>query len=98
MNNFLNFNTMITPVIIKVIFWIGVVLSIIGGLIQFFIGMTADFGGGGQVFLGLLTIVLGPLFTRIYCELLIIFFKMQESLHQINGKLDTLKESSSHEN
>ena len=87
LNNFLSFNTMITPTIIKVIFWIGVGFSVVSGLVQIFAGIASNFGGGVQVFMGLLTIVVGPLVTRIYCELLILFFKMQETLHEINEKI-----------
>lgn len=73
--------------IIKIIFFIGVGLSVLIGIFQIGAGVTSDFGGGSQVLLGLITLVLGPLFTRIYCELLIVFFKMQESLYEINTKL-----------
>ena len=87
MNQFFNFNKMITPTIIKVIFWIGVVSTVIIGLIQFFIGLGSPYGGGFQVFMGMLTIVMGPLVTRIYCELLIVLFKMHEALQDINQKI-----------
>lgn len=83
MNRFVHFDRMITPTIIKFIFWVGVVFSIIVGLIQIFAGIASPFAGGIQVFLGLLTIVLGPLCTRIYCELLMIWFKMHEALQEI---------------
>ncbi|WP_396125449.1 DUF4282 domain-containing protein [Bacillus sp. Marseille-Q3570] len=37
---------------------------------------------------GLVLIIVGPLVTRIYCELLIVLFKMQESLHKIDQKIN----------
>ncbi|WP_022794829.1 DUF4282 domain-containing protein [Marinococcus halotolerans] len=95
MYSFLNFNKMITPMIIKIIFFIGVGLSILIGIFQIGAGVASDFGGGSQVLLGLITLVLGPLFTRIYCELLIVFFKMQESLHEINTKLSKFESNDS---
>lgn len=78
---------MITPTAIKVLFWIGVAFSIILGLIQIITGFNSYFGGGYQIFMGILTILLGPIFTRIYCELLILFFKMHETIKEINEKL-----------
>ncbi|TMW70624.1 DUF4282 domain-containing protein [Alteribacter natronophilus] len=85
MQDFLNFNRMITPMIIKIIFWIGAGFSVLLGFITMF-------DGGVSVLIGLFVIVVGPLLVRIYCELLIIFFKVQESLHSINTKVDRLAE------
>src|SRR5699024_352250 len=96
MNNFkkyAEFDVMITPTIIKVIFWIGVAASVIFGLItslgglvvmvseSFFVGFLSFIGG-------LFIIVIGSLMTRIYCELMIVVFKMQQSLHSIDVKLE----------
>ncbi|MEK4803203.1 MULTISPECIES: DUF4282 domain-containing protein [Oceanobacillus] len=87
MKNFISFNKMITPTIIKVLFWVGVGFSIILGLLQIIAGFDSYFGGGYQIFMGILTIILGPIFTRVYCELLILFFKMHETIQEINEKL-----------
>ncbi|HLQ72822.1 MAG TPA: DUF4282 domain-containing protein [Bacillota bacterium] len=87
LSNFLKFDTMITPTIIKIVFWIGAGLSVLSGLGIIISGMNSYFGGGAQVFAGLITIVVGPFVVRIYCELLIIFFKMHESLQEIKRSL-----------
>lgn len=86
MQDFINFNKMITPAIIKIIFWIGVGLSVLMGLGQILAGFMRF--GGLQVFIGLGMLLVGPLFTRVYCEILIVLFKMHETLQQINKKLD----------
>ncbi|MBU9724246.1 MULTISPECIES: DUF4282 domain-containing protein [Bacillaceae] len=86
--DFLSFNKMITPTIIKIIFYIGVGISVLMGLFQIIAGVASNFGGGLQVIMGLITLVVGPLFVRIYCELLILFFKMHESLNRINKNLE----------
>lgn len=88
MNKYINFDKMITPTIIKILFWVGVGLSVISGLIMIVSGISSPWGGGMQVIMGLLTIVIGPLVSRIYCELLIVMFKMQESLVDIKGLLE----------
>ena len=82
-----SFNKMITPSIIQVIFWVGVAFSVISGLIQIIAGISSPFAGGIQVVIGLLTLVVGPLITRVYCELMIVVFKMQETLHNIDKKI-----------
>ncbi|WP_239094081.1 DUF4282 domain-containing protein [Bacillus sp. B15-48] len=82
----MQFNKMITPSIIKFVFWIGAGLSVLFGIIQIIAGAASPYGGGIQVISGLFTIVLGPFITRIYCELLIIFFKIQETLQEIKNR------------
>lgn len=84
---FIKFDKMITPSIIKVLFWIGVGVSVITGLIMLIGGIASPYGGGLQVLSGLLTIIFGPLMTRVYCELLILFFKIHENLNDLNQKV-----------
>ena len=81
---FLHFDKMITPSIIKIIFWIGSGLTILFGLFLMISGAASDYGGGAQVFLGLLSILIGPFVIRIYCELLILFFKIHETLQDMS--------------
>jgi hypothetical protein len=76
MGDFLKFETMITPFVIQAIFWIAVVISIIAGIVQII-------AGGMGIVTGLLTIILGPLAARIYCEIVILFFRMNDHLRQI---------------
>ena len=73
MNDFLAFRKMITPVIIQILFWIGVVGCVISGLVAI---------ASGQVG-GVIILLLGPVFVRIYCELLIVVFRMFDALQEI---------------
>jgi len=75
MNEFLSFRKMITPVIIQVLFWIGVAVCVIMGL--------ATMVGGDRVIPGLLTLILGPVIVRIYCELLILLFRIHDAVDEI---------------
>lgn len=87
MDDFLKFRKMITPAIIQILFWVGVAGSVIAALVI----MGASFGrygGGVGTFLsGLLMLVLGPVVVRIYCELLILFFRINETLTEIRDNL-----------
>jgi uncharacterized protein DUF4282 len=76
MGDFLRFETMLTPIVIQIVFWIAVVIAVIVGFIQLF-------GGGFAVITGLLTIILGPIVARIYCEIVIVFFRINDHLRQI---------------
>lgn len=91
----ISFDKMITPTIIKVLFWIGVGISSLFGIITIFTGLAQMFSGYGEGFIGFITMIIGLivigvgiLASRIYCELLIVVFKMHESLVSINQKLD----------
>ncbi|SDJ91269.1 DUF4282 domain-containing protein [Natronincola ferrireducens] len=83
---FLNFDKMMTPAIIKIIFYIGLVLSVLVSLGMIISGMNAYYGGGAQVFLGIIMLFLSPITIRVYCELLIVIFKIHESLVEIKNK------------
>lgn len=84
-SDFLSFRRMITPLIIQILFWIGVIVSVIAGLIMIVSGTSSDYGGGGEVLIGLLVIAIGPFVVRIWCELLILFFRMNETLTEIRN-------------
>lgn len=71
------FDKMIVPKVIQVLYWVLLVLSVLGALGVMF---TQSF------FAGLVALVLGPLFVRIWCELMIVMFKMNEALQAIRTK------------
>ncbi|HNQ77573.1 MAG TPA: DUF4282 domain-containing protein [Acidobacteriota bacterium] len=95
MKDFLSFRKMITPIVIQVIFWLGVVGCLITGLISMFGGafvlIKGDGFGGGRfaglfpIIIGILWMVVGPIIVRIYCEILILFFRMNDTLTEIKN-------------
>lgn len=96
MKKYINFDIMITPLIIKILFWVGVAASVIFGLLISFGGLGTMFSGfrgtllpGFVAFVGgILIIGVGVLVSRIYCELIIVAFKAVEKLNSIDEKLD----------
>jgi hypothetical protein len=78
MDDYLTFRKMITPIIIQVIFWLVVVVVVLSGLVTMF---------SDSFFGGLLIIVFGPLVVRIYCEILIVIFRMNDTLTDIRNEL-----------
>ncbi|MBT0721740.1 DUF4282 domain-containing protein [Tatumella sp. TA1] len=83
LKSFLNFDEMITPKIITIIYWLGIIGVVIGGLMA--IGTSITFGGSilAGLFSGLCTIVFGVIGVRISCELIILSFNIYGKLREI---------------
>ncbi|HET9849271.1 MAG TPA: DUF4282 domain-containing protein [Candidatus Dormibacteraeota bacterium] len=71
---YLTFQKLITPIIIQILFWIAVVVVIIGG-----IAAIAQ-GSAGR---GILLIILGPIAARVYAELLIVIFNIERDVRRM---------------
>ena len=78
MKDFLSFKTMITPIVVQVAFWLGVVACVIAALVNLF----TNLGNGifSWLVMTIIILVLGPIVVRVYCELLIILFRIYEAL------------------
>lgn len=87
MGKFLKFEKMITPVFIQVIFWVGFLGSLVGGIGQIGFGFFAEQGKMVMILSGLGMMFFGPIIIRIYCEMLIVVFKMQGALVDIRDEL-----------
>ena len=82
----LNFDEMVTPFFVKIMYWLGVVLAILSGLGMVIQGVGSQYGGGVQVISGILTIIFGPFIVRIYCELVIVLFEIHRNIVELNRK------------
>ena len=89
MSDFSAFRTMVTPVIIQIVFWIGVFVCLVGGAILIISGLTGfHVGRGHYLWSGIGLFVLGPLAVRVYCEILIVFFRINETLTEIKHAIE----------
>lgn len=84
MKEFLHFDRMITGDIIKYVYWVLAGLSVLAGVFTFLGSLIS--GEIGVAFLALIFIVLSPVLIRIYCELMIVLFKIHETLVAIKNK------------
>ncbi len=75
MNDFLSFKYMITPGVLKILCYIGMVVAFVAGLL----GLAAD------IYVGIGTMILGPLAVRMYSELLLVVFEIHGELKRINN-------------
>ena len=84
----LMFKKMFTPMLILILFWVGVALGILYGLLAVFSGLSL--GGAGILIAlgGLLSIPVTILVVRLYCEMMFVILRMNETLTEIKNVLD----------
>lgn len=68
------FDNMVTPKFITVLYWLMLLSAVLGG-----VGVVL----AGSVFSGLMTVVGGAIFARIWCELMVVLFKINTNLQKI---------------
>ncbi len=94
MRDFWAFRKMVTPIIIRFIFWVGIIACVIGGFVLIsagihpLIGMEMQMPTRKMVLSGVLLLLFGPLAVRVYCEFLIVFFRINETLMEIKHVLE----------
>lgn len=79
MKNIFFFDSMLTPKIITFVYWLALFSAITSGIFTMF----SNYGG---FFSGLGIIVFGCVGARIWCELLIVLFKINENLKRLADK------------
>ena len=85
-SDYLTFKKMIAPILIQILFWIGVITCICTG-INIVVEWRPSSGlpPGGQA---ILIIGLGPIALRLACELLLVTFSIHATLVEIRNNLD----------
>jgi len=78
MPDFLMFRKLYTPLLIQFLFWIGVGVCFVEGIVMVASGGT--FRSAAGVINGILVLVVGPIVVRVLCELLVAVFGIHESL------------------
>ena len=80
---FFGFERLIAPVLIKLIYWVGMVAILIAGVAGFFNGD----GSLGRILLTLIALLFSLLIWRLLSELLILAFNIYERLVEIRDLL-----------
>jgi hypothetical protein len=80
MGDFFSFRRMITPVIIQILFWLGVIVIVGFSLVILITGEEA----WARV-LGVIYLILGPIMWRVWCEIMILLFRISETLTDIRN-------------
>jgi len=80
MKDLLFFEKMVTPKIINLVYWLMLASTIVTG----FGAMFSNYGGG--FIAGVIILISGAIGARIFCELLIVLFKINENMQKIADK------------
>ncbi|MEO8019561.1 MAG: DUF4282 domain-containing protein [Pseudomonadota bacterium] len=80
--NLLFFDAMLTPKFITFIYWIGLIGVVFSGLGSIFI-LGFQYVSFGGLIRGLFITVGGAIAVRVWCELLIVLFKINENVQKI---------------
>lgn len=85
MYDYLTYRKMIIPILVPVMFWLGAFISVAFGILLFVTSFNVRDGGTQfiQCLIGLAYIIIGPIIIRIWCELMIVVFRIYESLVEI---------------
>ena len=78
--DFLNFKVMISPVVILVLFWLGIVAIVGAAVAEFMLA---------KILYGIGILVLGPLAWRIVCEFSMVVFRNHDCLERIAATAET---------
>jgi Domain of unknown function (DUF4282) len=76
LRKFLSFDEMVTPAVIQVLYWIVIALIVIGLITSLFHGFWGFIGG-------IVVAVVGFIFWRVYCELILVIFRIHAQLGDI---------------
>lgn len=79
MKNLFFFDAMLTPKIITFVYW----LMLLGVVVS---GLTMMFSNYGSFLGGLGTLIGGAIGARIWCELMIVLFKINENLQKVANR------------
>ncbi|ANU39354.1 DUF4282 domain-containing protein [Vibrio scophthalmi] len=74
------FDSMLTPKIITVVYWLLLATAIVSGLTTMFGGYHSNILGGLGMMIG------GAIGARIWCELMIVLFKIHENIQKLANK------------
>ncbi len=87
LEDYLKFRNMITPRIIEVLFLVSVLICVVVGFyITLIKGSVPETVPQNYRVLGGIAIALvGPILSRVYCEVLILFFRMNETMTELKN-------------
>jgi predicted Zn finger-like uncharacterized protein len=90
LGDLLTFRAFITPMVIQVVFWFGLLGSLVAAGTALYVALLAlDQNsplGLPLVVLSILALVLAPIVVRIWCEALIVFFRILDTLQEIKDQ------------
>jgi len=87
--HFLSFDKLIGTKLIKILYYLGLVGIVLGGIVSLFGGLAAMrvsfMGGLGAMIGAILVTIIGIAFWRFLCEIYMLFFRMSDDLRDIKN-------------
>ena len=81
MQDLLGFEKMVTPIVIRILYFLGLLVVLISGV-------GALFSGGLRgILTGIAILIFGAIMVRVYSELLILLFRIHDNLVSINQQM-----------
>jgi len=78
LKQFFTFQRMLMPLLVQLLFWLGLLAILLTAVSDFI---------AHEVWQGILVLLLGPVLVRLCCELLVVIFRINETLTDINNHL-----------
>ena len=78
MQDLLGFDKMVTPIIIRFLYFLGLVGVLVLSVVSLFLG---------RILMGIGVLVVGAIMVRVYSELLILLFRIHDNLVSINQQM-----------
>ncbi len=91
---FIAFRKIVSPFLVKfILFWVGVAYMIYIGIRLIILSFRVGLGQGGSEILlwGFGYVILGPIFVRFFCEVMLLAFNFVEAHCQMNDTLKDIK-------
>ncbi len=85
--DFVAFRRLLVPLIIQMLFWVFAVFLVVVGIALIIKGAMGPFDRAEKILGGLIVLVFGPLTVRIVCELMIVVFRMHDTLVEIQREM-----------
>lgn len=89
LQHFLTFDKLIGTKLIKILYYLGLIGIILGGIASLFGGLAmlgSSFGAGlGAIIGAILMTIIGIAFWRFLCEIYMLFFRMSDDLRDIKN-------------
>jgi len=87
--HFLSFDKLIGTKLIKILYYLGLIGIVLGGIVSLFGGLAAMrvsfMGGLGAMIGAILVTIIGIAFWRFLCEIYMLFFRMSDDLRDIKN-------------
>jgi hypothetical protein len=83
MFDILTFRRMIAPAVVETLFDVACLVAVVAGIATVVAGIRHHQGRAVEIMVGFAIVIFGPLIARLYCERLILAFRIHDSLTEV---------------